>query len=358
MKTSKRLLALLLACLMTVSMFAVTASAEGAGLTEAACNAVQSRDDASTYQVAPPPTQRPTEVRERESNDTLSYADRLSSNQAAIGKISSRGDKDCYRVSTNKCGAIDTAIASTGADVVYHILDQDGNRLASSYLVGQDQNGLYIHELILFTGYAGTYYFEVEHNNRYGYSGADYAFVYIFRPYVEKYVDVQPGRFYYIPVQWADTVGITGGLDYNHFGPNNTCTRAQLVSFLWRYAGCPEPHSSYNQFYDVRPSDYFYKAVMWAVENRITSGINSYTFGSYSPCTRAQMVTFLWNLNGRQRPGSYRNNFYDVDPGAYYYNAVLWAVDAGITSGVDAHHFNPYGNCTRAQAVTFLYNAP
>lgn len=358
MKISKRILAVLLACLMTVGMFAVTAGAEGADMAESAYNALQMGGPVSTYQITPYPSAPPVDVQEHESNNSLGSADHLYSNQLAVGNIGSRGDKDYYRVNTNQCGAFDTAIASTGPDVIYHILDDNGRRLADSDPIGQDENGLYIQELVLFTGYAGTYYIEVEHNSRYSYSGSTYGLLYCFRPYVDKYVDVQPGRFYYIPVQWADTVGITGGLDYYHFGPNATCTRAQLVSFLWRYAGAPEPHSTYNPFVDVSRSDYYYKAVLWAVENGITSGINSYTFGSDKPCTRAQMVTFLWNLYGNQRPSRYSTSFADVDPRAYYYDAVLWAVEKDITSGIDDYHFNPYGLCTRAQAVTFLYKAP
>ena len=168
------------------------------------------------------------------------------------------------------------------------------------------------------------------------------------------FTDVKESDYFYEPVLWAVEEGVTTGISEDKFGPSNPCTRGQVVTFLWRAAGKPEPTSSVNKFTDVKVSDYYYKAVLWAVEEGITTGMTATTFAPNSACTRGQVVTFLHRAaNTPAATGT--NSFTDVAAGAYYYNAVLWAVRNGITSGMSATSFAPNTSCTRGQIVTFLY---
>ena len=168
------------------------------------------------------------------------------------------------------------------------------------------------------------------------------------------FVDVFPGDYYYDAVLWAAENGITGGVDDTHFAPNATCTRAQAVTFLWRAAGSPEPKSSAMPFEDVAADAYYYDAVLWAVENGITAGTTAATFAPNATCTRAQIVTFLWRSQ-RSPAADSVNPFTDVAADAYYNTAVLWAAENGITGGTSATTFSPSNDCTRAQIVTFLF---
>ena len=172
---------------------------------------------------------------------------------------------------------------------------------------------------------------------------------------VMPFVDVPDGAYYEQPVLWAVEREITAGTDKTHFSPNDTCTRAQVVTFLWRAAGNPEPKTGNNPFKDVKPSDYFYKPVLWAVENKITAGTSATTFSPNDGCTRGQVVTFLWRSAGNPAPGSSKNPFTDVKSDAYFYDPVLWAVEHKITAGTSDTTFSPNDTCTRAQIVTFLY---
>ena len=138
------------------------------------------------------------------------------------------------------------------------------------------------------------------------------------------------------------------------FSPSNPCTRGQIVTFLWRAKGCPEPTITKNPFTDVKSSDYFYKAVLWAVEKEITAGTSKTTFSPNDTVTRAQTVTFLWRAEGKPAVKT-ANPFQDVPAGQYYTDAVLWAVKNEITAGTSATTFSPANPCTRAQIVTFLY---
>lgn len=170
----------------------------------------------------------------------------------------------------------------------------------------------------------------------------------------DGFADVEPGVYYEIPVRWAVENGITNGMDGTHFAPDNACTRAQIVTFLWRAAGSPEPRTPNNSFTDVTAGSFYYKAVLWAVENGITSGMDETHFAPDAPCTRGQVVTFLWRF--RSRPASSGGNvFTDVTPGAYYYDAVLWAVEKGISNGMGDGTFGTDVVCSRGQIVTFLY---
>lgn len=168
--------------------------------------------------------------------------------------------------------------------------------------------------------------------------------------------DVQkPTAYYYVPVYWAAEAGITNGVTETTFGPDRTCTRAQVVTFLWRAAGSPEPTITDCAFTDVKTTAFYYKAMLWAVENGITKGLTATTFGPDKTCTRGQVVTFLWRAADSPNPVSAECSFTDVKPADYYYKAVLWAVENDVTKGVTDTTFGPNGDCTRAQVVTFLY---
>ena len=167
--------------------------------------------------------------------------------------------------------------------------------------------------------------------------------------------DVSTSAYYYEAVKWAQKKGITGGIGNGLFGPNQPCTRAQVVTFLWRAAGSPAPMLNKNPFTDVHTSDYYYDAVLWAVQNGITNGTSAKTFSPDATVTRAQVVTFLWRANGQSAAGN--SGFVDVSSNAYYAKAVDWAFANGITTGMDYGAFGPDTACTRAQIVTFLYRA-
>ena len=170
-----------------------------------------------------------------------------------------------------------------------------------------------------------------------------------------NFTDVTAGSYCYDAVQWAVANGITNGTDATHFSPNAGCTRGQVVTFLWRAAG--EPTVSGNVgFVDVAPGSYCYEAVKWAVANGITKGTDATHFSPNATCTRGQVVTFMYRAEGEPAVGG-SNGFVDVAAGSYCYNAVQWAVANGITKGTDATHFSPSATCTRGQVVTFLYRA-
>lgn len=166
--------------------------------------------------------------------------------------------------------------------------------------------------------------------------------------------DVQVKEYYAEPVLWAVGKGITNGTAKDTFSPNNECTRGQIVTFLWRAAGMPEPTRTGNPFVDVKSDQYYYKAVLWAVEKGITTGTSANTFSPDAACTRGQVVTFMWRAKGKPTATA-DNSFKDVQAGAYYYDAVLWAVKNGITNGTAPGAFSPDATCTRGQIVTFLY---
>ena len=169
-------------------------------------------------------------------------------------------------------------------------------------------------------------------------------------------MDVAEDAYYFDPILWAVEKGIAHGMSANTFAPDATCTRGQVVTFLWRASGCPQPQNTDNPFSDVKSGDFFYTAVLWAAEKGITAGTGNGTFDPHAECTRGQVATFLWRAQGSPASGG-SNSFTDVAPGAYYYDAVLWAVENGITSGLDATHFGPNAACSRGQIVTFLYRA-
>lgn len=173
------------------------------------------------------------------------------------------------------------------------------------------------------------------------------------------FYDVRSDAYYYTPVLWAFNYKpqITSGISDDMFGPENACTRGQVVTFLWRAAGCPNPTSQSMQFTDVKSSAYYYKAVLWAVENGITVGMGNNQFAPELTVTRAQFVTFLWRYYNEPSPSNLSGRFSDVGSSAYYYKAVLWAAEKGIAQGTGGGNFSPDAPCQRCQVVTFLYKA-
>ena len=169
--------------------------------------------------------------------------------------------------------------------------------------------------------------------------------------------DVVPGSFYEECVAWAVEEGITNGTDATHFSPNAPCNRAQVVTFLWRAAGKPEPASTVNPFVDVQKDSFYEKAVLWAVEQGITNGLDGSHFGPNEPCNRASVVTFLWRAAGMPEPHASSLPFTDVPAGSWYAAPVLWALENSITNGISATEFGATATCNRAQVVTFLYRA-
>ena len=177
-------------------------------------------------------------------------------------------------------------------------------------------------------------------------------------PFVNPFTDVAEGDFYYDSVMWAVRNGITTGATATTFNPGGQCQRAQVVTFLWRAAGSPEPTKTENPFTDVKESDFYYKAVLWAVEKGITNGLTATEFGPFALCNRAQVVTFLYRAMEKPAYSATESVFTDVtDPTAFYYDAVLWAAENGITNGMGDGTFGIGSICNRAQVVTFLYRS-
>ena len=168
----------------------------------------------------------------------------------------------------------------------------------------------------------------------------------------QSFADVSTDAYYYEAVKWAAKNGITGGVGNGLFAPDAPCTRAQIVTFLWRAAGSPEPKNA-SSFSDVPASAYYAKSVAWAVENVITTGTGNERFSPDATCTRAQSVTFLYRALSTRAEGT--AEFRDVPKNAYYADAVAWAAANGITTGIGGGLFGPDNDCTRAQIVTFLF---
>ena len=166
-----------------------------------------------------------------------------------------------------------------------------------------------------------------------------------------------PDDYYFNPVYWAKANGVTSGTSPTTFSPTRECTRGQIVTFLWNAAGRPEPTDLNNPFEDVTDSDYYYKPVLWAKEHGVTAGTSATTFSPGKACTRGQIVTFLWKALGSAELNDGRNPFGDIKETDYFYKPVLWAKENSITSGTSATTFSPGKACTRALAMTFIYKA-
>lgn len=175
--------------------------------------------------------------------------------------------------------------------------------------------------------------------------------------HTNPFTDLKEGAFYYESVLWAANWGVANGMSEGVFAPDAACTRGQVVTFLWRAMGCPEPEHSVNPFTDVQPGSYCYEAVLWAVEQGITKGRSESVFDPGGICDRGQVVTFLYRCAGSPVVSDDALEFADVQSGRFYFDAVRWAVAEGITKGTAATAFSPEKPCTRGQVVTFLYRS-
>lgn len=173
-------------------------------------------------------------------------------------------------------------------------------------------------------------------------------------PSASKFIDVPVAQYYYNAVDWAVKQGIVAGTSDTTFSPNKNTTRKEIVTLLWRAEGRPEPKTTVNPFADVEENEYYYKAVLWAYENKIVAGTSSTTFSPDENCTRAQTVAFLYRYNGSPAANG-SGKFTDVPDREYYANAVAWATENKIVYGTSDDKFSPGATCTRAQSVTFLY---
>lgn len=194
---------------------------------------------------------------------------------------------------------------------------------------------------------SGCFVFETDHLSRY---------LLVHTEQVMGLTDVPANSWYAGAVAWALEQGITSGTSDTTFSPNISCTRAQMVTFLWRASGTPEIGTT-SPFSDVSADAYYYDAVLWAVEQSITGGTGDGKFSPDAPCTRAQMAMFLWRAAGSPTPESGENIFVDVPADSWYIQAVRWAYEQKITNGTSGGKFSPNATCTRAQMVQMLKNA-
>lgn len=261
---------------------------------------------------------------------------------------SSSGTTSSYPVSVprvdNGSISVTPGAASKGTTVTITVKPNDGYELSKLTVTDQSGNRLSLND---------------QGNDKYTFTmpsgkvNVDAAFSKI--ETTMNFWDVKQGDYYYDAVKWALEKRITEGTGANFFSPNASCTRAQMVTFLWRAAGSPAPKSTANPFTDVSASDYYYNAVLWAVENGITTGASADRFAPGATVSRAQTVTFLYRANGS--PAANGASFSDVAADEYYANAVAWAVQNGITTGTGNGKFSPNADCTRGQIVTLLYRA-
>ena len=263
---------------------------------------------------------------------------------------SSSSGSTTYRVSipTNVNGgsvSVSPRNASKGAKITITIQPRENYELDT--LIVTDKNG---NRIDLTNEGSGKYSFKMPN------SKVDVEATFIksdeIQSTITSFTDVPTDAYYYDAVAWAVKNGITSGTSDTTFSPDASCTRAQMVTFLWRAAGSPQANGI-NPFTDVSPSSYYYDAVLWAVEQGITSGTSATTFAPDDTVTRGQTVTFLHRANGS--PVASGSSFVDVEDDAYYADAVRWAMNEGITNGTSATTFSPDISCTRAQIVTFMY---
>ena len=277
-------------------------------------------------------------------NGTLTISARPSSGGSSGGQSS--GSTPTYPVSSssvkNGSVSVSTRSASRGNTVTITVKPEDGYKLAS--LTVRDGNG----NSISVTKKADDIYTFVMPHSKVSVEP-------VFAPIKAQpeFKDIANNSYYYDAVQWAVEKGITEGTSIETFSPHASCTRAQTVTFLWRVAGSPEPTGTVNPFSDPSPYAYYYKAVLWAVENRITQGTSADTFSPNMTVTRGQTVTLLHRAAGSPLAGS--SAFDDVAANAYYAKAVAWAAENGITSGTGSNKFSPGADCTRGQIVTLLF---
>ena len=281
-------------------------------------------------------------------NYTVTYADGKLTISARPSSGGGGGGSTTYPVNTpnkteNGTVTVSPKNASKGSTVTITVKPDSGYQLDDLTITDKDGN-----ELKLTNKGNGQYTFTMPAGK------VEISATFAKKVEVSPFNDVSTDAYYYEAVKWAQEKGITGGIGNGLFGPNQPCTRAQIVTFLWRAAGSPESKNA-SSFADVPAGSYYAKAVAWAVENGITTGTGDGKFSPDNPCTRAQSVTFLYRALGKL--AGRKTVFSDVPADSYYADAVAWAVENGVTNGTSETTFGPADSCTRAQIVTFLYRA-
>lgn len=283
------------------------------------------------------------------TEDTTLYAQWVRRSSISSGGSSSSGytvtvedtDNGTIRVSPSRASRGDTVTITVDPDAGYElgaliVCDSNGNRID----VERQSDTRYTFEMPSGRVTVEATFVEISEE-----------------PDALPFVDIPTGAYYYNAVRWAVDNDITNGTSATSFGPDESCTRAQVITFLWRAAGCPAPVSTDMVFTDVSTDSYYYDAVLWAIGNNITKGTDTFTFSPDETVTRGQIVTFLWRAAGCPEPTTITVPFIDVPVSAYYFDAVLWAVENNITTGISATAFAPERTCIRAETVTFLYRA-
>ena len=296
-------------------------------------------------------------VTETESNNSFAEANYTVLNVPIHGQIAVNDRNDYHQFTLTKPGRITLTMTSYMQYYTLNLYDEDGTDLWNRDEKKWNSSVGFRSDIYTIELTAGTYYLRVTGDYFIGSSGRSTGSYKILLNTPNPFTDTHSDDFYYNPVLWAVENGITTGATADSFNPNGSCLRAHVVTFLHRAEKNPNPTSTRNPFTDVKNTDFFYKPVLWAVEKGITNGVSGTKFGSYDVCNRAAVVTFLWRAAGSPEPESTSHPFTDVKPGDFFYKSVLWAVEKGITNGVDATHFGPTSPCNRAQVVTFLYRA-
>ncbi|MCH5353957.1 MAG: S-layer homology domain-containing protein [Acutalibacter sp.] len=296
---------------------------------------------------------------EIEPNNSAAQANAVNLGDSIRGVAAINRDYDFYRVTLTGADKVFAEITSYMPSYNLYLFDEAGKEVWHTSNNKWNESTGYVQNTHTVSLEAGTYYFRV--SSYY----SDQSGSYTLKIYTEStqqqqpsqtgsFVDVPTSQYYYSAVEWAVENGITAGTSPTRFSPSKTCTRAEVVTFLWRAAGSPEPTSTQNPFTDVPSGQYYTKAVLWAVERGITAGTSATRFSPSKTCTRGEVVSFLYRYEGKPDVSG-SNTFRDVPAGQFYYNPVLWAVANSITAGTTPTTFSPNQTCTRAQIVTFLY---
>ena len=306
--------------------------------------------DFSAVEAAVNAVDRSKNITEQDKVDAMAKAinDAIAALEKKPSSSSSGSSRPRYDVTTpskpeNGSVTVDPERARSGSRVTVTVTPDSGYKLGE--LVVTDKDGK---KLELTDKGNGQYTFTMPSGK------VEVAAEFVKEVEVSPFTDVATDAYYYDAVKWAVEKGVTNGVSETLFGPDQACTRAQIVTFLWRAAGSPEPKSG-SSFTDVAADAYYAKAVAWAVENGITKGTSETTFHPDETCTRAQGVTFLYRALGKLAAA--QAGFTDVAADSYYADAVNWAAENGVTNGISETLFGPDGSCTRAQIVTFLYRA-
>ncbi len=280
------------------------------------------------------------------THDSLDTASPINLDQEYTGHIADNCSSDFFKITLDRQQIIVVKSKSRLQGLHFKLYNSDGVQEELNKTSYWD-NTTKVNSLVEYvTLGAGVHYFQV---SRTYYNGP---YTFSLNSYFRDVTDTK--SWYYEPIKWAVEKDITAGMGDNRFGINNTCTRAQVMTFLYKAAGSPSVDSLPNTFSDVPNGSWYRNAVVWAVNQGITSGVGGGKFGPAQPCTRSQVVTFLYKASGSTSQYS-STKFRDVEKGKWYFNPIVWAVNKGITSGLNNEEFGVFAPCTRAQVMTFIY---